>query len=80
MGEKMPEVDLTDAMRSTWFRTKVRVEATIDSALYKEIQSIVQKEQKLAEAREWPQVPISNVVEMLLRKGVRTYNDEHPTK
>ncbi len=78
--EKTPEVDLTGAMRSTWFGTKLRIEATIDSALYKEIQSIIQTEQKLAEERDWPEVPISNVVEMLLRKGVRAYNDEHPTK
>ena len=76
----MPEVDLTDSMRSTLFGTKVRVEATIDSALYREIQSIIQTEQKLAEAREWPEVPLSNVVEMLLRKGVRTYNNEHPAR
>jgi hypothetical protein len=80
MLEEPPAVDLTSAMRSTWFGTKIRIEATIDSALYKEIQSIIQAEQKLAEEREWPEVPISNVVEMLLRKGVRTYHDEHPTK
>ncbi len=47
---------------------------------YKEIQSIIQTEQKLAEEREWPEVPISYMVEMLLRKGVRAYNDEHTTK
>jgi hypothetical protein len=46
--EEPPSVDLTGTMRSTWFGTKIRIEATIDSALYKEIQSIIQAEQKLA--------------------------------
>ena len=72
-----PEVDLDQTMRGTWFGTKVRVEATIDASLYREIQKIIEREQKMAQERDWPEVPISNVVEMILRKGVRGYYAEH---
>ncbi len=74
-----PDVDLDRTMRGTWFGTKVRVEATIDASLYREIQKIIEKEQKMAQERDWPEVPISNVVEMILRKGVRAYNTEDRT-
>ena len=42
--------------------------ATIDSSLYREIQKIIEGEQKLAGKRDWPEMPISDVVEMILRK------------
>ena len=74
-----PDVDLDQTMRGTWFETKVRVEATIDASLYREIQKIIEREQKLAQERDCPEVPISHVVEMILRKGVRAYNTEHGT-
>ncbi len=35
-------------MTETWFGTKMRVEATIDACLYREIQKKIEKEQKLA--------------------------------
>ena len=75
-----PDVDLDQTMRGTWFGTKVRVEATIDASLYREIQNIIEREQKLARERDWPEVTISNVVEMILRKGVRAYNAERRTE
>ena len=74
-----PDVDLGQTMRGTWFGTKVRVEATIDASLYREIQKIIEREQKLAQERDWPEVPISNVVEMILRKGVWAYSAEQST-
>lgn len=60
-------------MRAVWFGTKVRIEATIESELYREIQGIIKNEQEYARSRDWPVVAISNVVEMILRKGVRAY-------
>lgn len=70
------DLDLDSTMRSTWFGTKVRIEATIEAELYREIQKIIEREQKQARERDWPEVPISHVVEMILRKGVRAYREE----
>ncbi len=74
--EDQPDVDLEKTIRSTWFGTKVRIEATIEAELYRELQRIIQLEQKQARERDWPEVPISHVVEMILRKGVRAYKLE----
>lgn len=60
-------------MKGVWFGTKVRIEATIERELYQEIQRIIGEERRDARNRDWPEVPISNVVEMILRKGVRAY-------
>ncbi len=76
----VPDVDLKEAMSRTWFGTRVRAENTIHASLYREIQKIIEKEQKQAQERDWPEVPISNVVEMILRKGVRAYNAERSTE
>ncbi|HZY94909.1 MAG TPA: hypothetical protein VFE98_08665 [Candidatus Bathyarchaeia archaeon] len=79
MGE-LPSVDLDKEDVKTWFGTKIRIEATIESDLYKQIQTIISQERDLAQTRDWPEVPISNVVEMILRKGVRAYLEEKKEK
>ncbi len=75
-----PNLDLDGAMRAVWFGTKIRIEATIEAELYREIQKIILEERKLAEQRNYPEVPISHVVEMLLRRGVRGYREEQRAK
>src|SRR2546425_12243229 len=71
-----PVVDLDQEMKSVYFGTKIRIEATIESELYKEIQRIILAERKVAQERDMPELAISNVVEMILRKGVRIYQQE----
>ena len=71
-----PVVDLDQEMKSVYFGTKIRIEATIESELYREIQRIILAERKIAQERDQPQPPISNTVEMLLRKGTRSYQQE----
>jgi hypothetical protein len=44
--------------------------------LYQELQRIIEEERRAAEAKDYPEIPISNVVEMILRKGVRAYQQE----
>jgi hypothetical protein len=66
-------IDENAHMQGVWFGTKIRIEATIDRELYHQIQRIIESERRAAQSRDWPEVPISNVVEMILRKGVRSY-------
>jgi hypothetical protein len=82
-GEKSPSgedvygrrdaIDEYAHMQGVWFGTKIRIEATIDRELYHQIQKIIESERRTAQSRDWPELPISNVVEMILRKGVRAY-------
>ncbi len=76
MEQKPPGVDLDREMNSVYFGTKIRIEATIESELYREIQRIIMAERKVAQERDLPELAISNVVEMILRKGVRAYRQE----
>jgi hypothetical protein len=66
-------IDENAHMQGVWFGTKIRIEATIDRELYHQIQKIIESERRAAQSRDWPELPISNVVEMILRKGVRAY-------
>ncbi len=72
-GEAAPPVDQEDEMKGVWFGSKIRIEATIESDLYKAIQQIILEERRLAQERKYPVVPISHVVEMILRRGVADY-------
>jgi hypothetical protein len=66
-------IDENAHMQGVWFGSKIRIEATIDRELYHQIQKIIESERRAAQSRDWPELPISNVVEMILRKGVRAY-------
>ena len=79
-GERPPVVDLDKEMKSVYFGTKIRIEATIESELYKEIQRIILAERKIVQERDMPELAISNVVETVLRKGVRVYQQEERSK
>ena len=53
--------------------TKVRVVATVDKSLCEEMERIHEEEMKLAMAADREAPDWSNTLEMLLRKGVRSY-------
>ncbi len=83
--EEPPAVDLEESMNSTWGGTKVRVECMVEHELYKQLQSIISQERKLADERQFPQLAISPIIEMLLKRGVQSYLEEQraqksPTK
>jgi len=60
-------------VRSRANGTKIRVEATVARDLYDKIRAIIVVEQKQDADKDWPELSVSNVVEMLLKKGVRAY-------
>jgi hypothetical protein len=63
---------LPDEERSQ-LNTKIKIEGTVDKKVFDDFKEIMEKE--LAEAREEDRVEpnVSNVLEMLLRKGIRAY-------
>jgi hypothetical protein len=53
--------------------TKIKIEGTVDKRVFDDFKEIMEKE--LVKAREEDRVEpnVSNVLEMLLRKGIRAY-------
>jgi hypothetical protein len=76
VGEEPPSIDQNSELQGVFFHTKIRIEATVERELYQIIQGIIEEERRAAEAKDYPDIPISNVVEMILRKGVRAYQQE----
>ena len=61
--------------------TKVRVVATVDRKLCEEIEVIHNQEIERAKAEDRTEPDWSNTIEMLLRKGVRSFRtDLQPTR
>jgi predicted transcriptional regulator len=57
-------------------RTKIRVVATVEKALCEECERIHEEEVALAKREDRNEPEWSNTLEMLLRKGVRTYKED----
>ena len=57
--------------------TKVRVVATVDRKLCEEMERIHMQETERAKAEDRTEPDWSNTLEMLLRKGVRSYKLNH---
>ena len=57
-------------------RTRIKVEGTIDKVVFEEFKRIYAFEVERAEAEDRVQPSVSHVLEMLLRKGIKTYKAE----
>jgi len=57
-------------------RTRIKIEGTIDKTVFEEFKQILVLEIEKAEAEDKVQPTISHVLEMLLRKGIKTYKRE----
>lgn len=53
--------------------TKIRVVATVDEFVVKEMKFIHEQEEKIADKSNHVKPDWSNTVEMLLRKGIKAY-------
>jgi len=53
--------------------TKIKIEGTIDKQVFANLREIYDAEKKEAEAEDKPEPSFSQVLEMILRKGVKAY-------
>jgi len=57
-------------------RTRIKIEGTVDRAVLEEFKKIYELETSQAEAEDKVQPSVSHILEMLLRKGIKTYKSE----
>ena len=62
--------------KSCQFATRIKIEGTIDKAVFEEFKGIYELEIQKAEAEDRVQPSISHILEMLLRKGIKAYKLE----
>ena len=68
-------VTLPDEEKSQ-LNTRIRLEGTIDRKVFDEFKRIYELEVEKAEVEDKAQPSVSHILEMLLRKGIRTYKAE----
>lgn len=56
--------------------TRIKIEGTVDKTVLEEFKRIMALEIEKAKAEDKVQPTISHVLEMLLRKGIKTYKRE----
>lgn len=54
--------------------TKLKVEGTIDKRVFDDFKEIMEIEVEKAQEEDRVEPNVSNILEMLLRKGIRAYN------
>lgn len=69
------DVALRDEERCQ-LRTRIKIEGTIDRAVFEEFKSVYALEIEKAEAEDRVEPSVSHVLEMLLRKGIKAYKAE----
>ena len=57
-------------------RTRIKIEGTIDKAVFEEFKRIYASEMEKAEGEDRTEPSVSHVLEMLLRKGIKAYKTE----
>jgi len=57
-------------------RTRIKIEGTMDKTVFEEFKKIYELEIQKAEAEDKVQLSISHILEMLSRKGIKTYKTE----
>jgi len=60
----------------TQLQTRLKIEGTIDKAVFEEFKHILAQEVQQAEIEDKAEPTVSQVLEMLLRKGIKTYKTE----
>jgi len=58
-------------------RTRIKIEGTIDKSVFEEFKRIYALEIKKANGEDRTEPSVSHVLEMLLRKGIKTYKNEN---
>lgn len=53
--------------------TKIKIEGTIDRQVFMTIKDVYETEKREAEAEDKPEPSFSQVLEMILRKGIKAY-------
>jgi hypothetical protein len=59
--------------------TKIKIEGTIDKRVFEEFKRVYVLEVERAEVEDRVQPSVSHVLEMLLRKGIKTYETDKKT-
>jgi len=57
-------------------QTKIKIEGTIDRHVFESIKEVYEAEKKEAEAEDKPEPSFSQVLEMILRKGIKAYKSK----
>jgi len=57
-------------------RTRIKIEGTIDRAVFEDFKEILRLELKDARETDRAEPSVSHVLEMLLRKGIKAYKTE----
>ena len=57
-------------------RTKIKIEGTVDKAVFEDFKNVVRLELLEAQETDRAEPSLSSVLEMLLRKGIKTYRTE----
>jgi len=58
------------------FHTKIKIEGTIDRHVFESLKEVYEAEKKEAEAEDKPEPSFSQVLEMILRKGIKAYKSK----
>jgi len=58
-------------------RTRIKIEGTIDKTVFEEFRKILALEIEKAEEEDKVPPSVSHILEMLLRKGIKTYRTEN---
>jgi len=57
-------------------QTKIKIEGTIDRHVFESIKEVYETEKREAEAEDKPEPSFSQVLEMILRKGIKAYKSK----
>jgi hypothetical protein len=57
-------------------QTKIKIEGTIDRHVFESIKEVYEAEKREAEAEDKPEPSFSQVLEMILRKGIKAYKSK----
>ena len=60
----------------TQLQTRLKIEGTIDKAVFEEFKHILTQEVQQAEIEDRAEPTVSQILEMLLRKGIKSYKTE----
>jgi len=60
-------------------QTRIKIEGTVDRKVFENFKHVLMLETEKAEAEDRAEPSVSHVLEMLLRKGIKTYYNNRKT-
>ena len=60
-------------------QTRIKIEGTVDKKVFENFKHVLMLETEKAEAEDRAEPSVSHVLEMLLRKGIKTYYNNRKT-